>query len=103
MRDVDSFLAQIGKRLVAESIAADAGDHGHGGAEPRRHDGLVGALAAVAELERAGRQRLAAARQPRRAKGEVCIDGADHTDSRSGDGLDTYHKTCSPWLGYPSG
>ena len=46
--DGDSLRGEIGAHILAEHVGAHPADHAHGAAQAGRHDGLVGALAAVA-------------------------------------------------------
>ena len=74
---LDTGVAQPGKRVVCKRVRPDGSDHLHPRAELRRRDGLVGALAARKPLEVGPGQRLARARQAVDARNEVEVDRTD--------------------------
>ena len=87
MAGIDAESLEIADGVAAEEIVADAADHQHIGAELRRGDGLVGALAAMAHGEGLRLQRLAGLRHPRRVGHQVDHVAADNPDACAhGDG-----------------
>ena len=68
------------ERFQPEGVIAEAGHEADPSAEPRGHDGLIGAFAAEAKVEGPSRQRLARLRQTRGSEGQVHVRGADHAD-----------------------
>src|SRR5205823_2080589 len=67
----------------AERVAADPPDHGHGGAESRRRDGLIGPLAAGRAQQIVAGNRLAGPRQTRHPDDQVHIQTTDHCHPQS--------------------
>ncbi len=67
-------------RLVAERVIPQRGHERDAGAEARRRDGLVAALAAVEAAERPAQHGLPRGGQPIRAHDEVDVDRADDDD-----------------------
>ena len=78
--DVDPLALEQRQRLVAEVVGADRADHRHARAEPRRRDGLVGALAAAVAGEAPAGDGLAGRGQPLGDHDQVGVDRADDDD-----------------------
>lgn len=71
MRDVDSRRGHSVSELDARDIRPDGAHERDGGSQPRRSDGLVGALATGCRRVIGGMQRLALARKLHHAVGAV--------------------------------
>ena len=84
--ELDSRLAQPRERLVRVAVLSDCADHRHAGAELRRGDRLVGALAAGEAREAVRRERLPLPRQRLDARDEVEIDRPDDGERNQLDG-----------------
>src|SRR5206468_680754 len=84
--DADPFGLECGANAAAGGVVADARDQAHLGAETARGDGLVRALAAVVDEQRAAADRLADGGQPGCGDREVDVRRADYEDASRGVG-----------------
>jgi GGDEF domain-containing protein len=69
---------------LRRAIDPDAPDEGHPPTQPRRHDGLVGALAAGCLLEHVADDGVAGLGQPQPTHEEAGVGAADHDDVPGG-------------------
>ena len=74
---VDAEGLEIADRGFAEQIVADFGDHEHLGTAQARGDGLIGTLAAEAEIETLSEDRLSGTRKRVCESDQVGIGTAD--------------------------
>jgi hypothetical protein len=76
----------MSKRGIPECISADAAYHFNLCAKSSGHNGLIRALAALADVKLACAQRLAGFRQAGGPECQIGVEGADDADARLGTG-----------------
>ena len=89
VRRIDAVANELLDRAITENILADAGDHLHRTARPRRGDRLIGPLAAGGRGEFAAEHRLARPRNTIELDDHVRVATPDDDDARC------FHSTFS--------
>jgi hypothetical protein len=89
----NAFVAQATLQLTPETVAADATNHRHVGAQARSRDGLIGTLATWCAHEAVAGDRLAGLRQALHLDNQIHVQATKyhHPQPRHGGMLASWH------------